>query len=158
MEKTKHRFNIIDVIIILLILVTAALLVKIYIIDDAGDVTSKSAAVQFVVCTDTISEELSDNVAVGDKVFDYASGKEIGTVSACDVRNATYSGTSQSGATVVSEIAGSKTLYITVEASASVTDDAYRIGSLPVRVGEKYTFMLPHLYCTGSCISVELIG
>lgn len=158
MERTKHRFNFIDVIIILVLLITAALLIKIFIIDDTSDVQAKKATIQYVVCTDALSEELSDNVSVGDTVYDFSSGKEIGKVTACDIRNATHTGTSQSGAPVVSEIVGSKLLYITVEAAATVYEDGYSVGTVGVSVGNEMCFMLPKLYCTGMCISVEVIG
>lgn len=158
MDKTKHRFNFIDVLIILTVVAVAAVLVKLYVFDGKSDVQTKNASIQYVVCTDMISEELSDNVTVGDTVFDYSSGKEIGKVIACDIRNATHTGTSQSGTPVVSEIVGSKVLYITVEATATVYDDGYYVGSVPVSVGNSFKFMLPKLYCTGKCISVEVIG
>ncbi len=158
MEKTKHRFNFIDVLIIVAILATAAILVKIFIVDDKSEVQNKNAQIQYVIRTDMLSEEMTDNVAIGDVVFDYSSGKEIGYVTACDARGATYTGTSSDGTPVVSEIVGKKVLYITVEASATVYDDGYLVGGVSVRVGEKFGVMLPKLYCDVECIGIEVTG
>lgn len=158
MNRTKHRFNFIDVLIIVTVLIVAAVLVKIYIIDEKNEVQLKNTTVQYVVCTDALSEEISDNVSEGDSVYDYSSKKEIGTVTACDVRTASHTGVSQSGESVVSEMVGYKVLYITVEATATVYDDGYLIGNVPVRAGETLELMLPELYCTAECISIEVTG
>ncbi len=158
MEKTKHRFNFIDVLIIIAILALSAVLVKIFIIDEQNEVREKNAQIQYVLCTDSLSEEMSDNVTIGDSVFDYSSGKEIGKVTACDVRNATYTGTSADGTPVISEIVGKKVLYITVETTATVYDDGYLVGGVPIRAEKYFEIMFPKLYCEASCISIEVTG
>lgn len=158
MDRTKHRFNFIDVLIIVAVLIVTAVLVKIYIIDEKNEVQLKNTTVQYVVCTDALSEEIADNISEGDFVYDYSSKKEIGTVTACDIRTASHTGVSQNGEAVVSEIVGYKVLYITIEGTATVYDDGYLIGNIPVRAGTELELMLPDLYCTAECISIEVIG
>lgn len=156
MEKKKHRFNAVDLIILLAVAVSAVLLVKTFVLDAKSDVQDKAVKLQYVIETDMISEDLADNVSVGDSVYDYETGRIIGTVTACDVRNATHVGMSSSGAQVVSDVVGYRSLYITVEGEASGGPSGYSVNSVPVSVGEDYALMLPQLYCTGSCISAEV--
>ncbi len=157
LEKKNHRFNIIDLLIILVVVVAAVLLAKSFLLDMKGDSQGEKVNLQYVIETDMLSEDLADNVSVGDSVYDYESGKVIGTVTACDVRNATHVGMSDAGVQVVSDIVGYRSLYITVESSALSSPSGYFIDSLSVSVGREYKLMLPDLYCVGSCISAEVV-
>ena len=157
MEKKKHRFNIVDLVIIIVLAAAAVLLVRSFVFDGDGDAEGKKINLQYVIETDMISEDLADNVKVGDPVYDYESGKLIGTVTACDVRNTTHVGMSDSGVQVVSDIVGYRSLYVTVETPAVGSPSGYFVGNLAVSVGRDYALMMPELYCTGSCISAEVI-
>ena len=147
MEKTKHRFNIVDFIIIVAAVLALLALLKIYFIDSSS-VADESITLQYVIQTDNISEELAGNVSVGDKVYDMESGRLIGEVTACDVRNATHVGVSSGGSQQISDIAGYKSLHITVETEAEGGAKGYYADSV----------MLPDLFCTGCCINAEVIG
>ncbi|MBE6562702.1 MAG: DUF4330 domain-containing protein [Ruminococcaceae bacterium] len=157
MEKKKHRFNIVDLVIILVVLGAAALLLRSFVFNAGGDAEGKKINLQYVIETDMISEDLADNVKAGDAVYDYESGRMIGTVTACDIRNATHVGMSDGGVQVVSDIVGYRSLYITVESPATGGPTGYYIDKLSISVGKDYALMLPELYCTGSCISAEVI-
>ncbi len=157
MEQKKHRFNIVDLIIIFVVATTVVLLVKNFLGDVKGEVQGEKINLQYVIETDIISEDLADNVSVGDTVYDYQSGKIIGTVTAYDVRNATHVGMSESGVQVISDIVGYRTLYITVESPAVGSPSGYSVESVSVSVGREYSIMLPELFCTGSCVSAEVI-
>lgn len=157
MEKKKHRFNIIDLVIIAAVVAIGALLVKSFIFDARNDNKAEKVNLQYVIETDMLSEDLADNVKVGDAVYDYVSGRKIGQVTACDVRNATHIGMSDSGAQVISDVVGYRTLYITVEGQASGTAGGYSVETVAISVGKAYSLMLPDLYCTGSCISAEVV-
>lgn len=156
MEKRKHRFNIIDVLIIALLAFLVFLAVRGLSEEDKGKY--KSVALRYVIRTDDIAEELSDNVSVGDGVFERETGKQIGKVVSCDVRNSVYIGTSAEGNTVNTEIPGYRCLYITVEADAENTGDGYSVEGIQISSGKKYTVMLPSLYCSTECINVEALS
>ncbi len=156
MQNKKHRFNVIDVVIILAVIALAALLVKSFVFDKQNDNRAEKVNLQYVIETDMLSEALADNVKTGDAVYDHVSGKKIGEVTACDVRNATHVGMSDSGMQVVSDVVGYRTLYITVECQASVMADGYSVETTDISVGRTYSLMLPDLYCTGVCISTEV--
>lgn len=156
MNNKKHKFNIIDLVIIFAVVLFGMLLVKNFIFDAQKESRGEKVNLQYVIETEMLSEALADNVKVGDAVYDYASGRKIGQVTACDVRNATHTGMSESGAQVVSDVVGYRCLYITVEGEALHKADGYTVDSVAVSVGREYSLMLPDLYCKGSCISAEI--
>ncbi|MBR6916860.1 MAG: DUF4330 family protein [Clostridia bacterium] len=158
METRKHRFNIVDVIVILLVLAAAALIgIKLF----AAEEEQNRVELTFVMQTlqadiDTmIPDELSPNVKEGDAVYDAESGRRIGTVVTCDSRPARYTGMSKSGNTVVSDVSGYKTLYITCTAQGYEDPDAYYSDGVMISTGKQYRLMLPDLVCDVECISVE---
>lgn len=158
MEKIKHKFNVMDIVIILAVALVIFALLKVYIIDKRGDAGGETVTLQYVIQTDMISEELAGNVSAGDIVYDAETGRVIGEVAACDARNATHVGVSGNGSQIVSDIAGYKSLQITVVTEAEGGAKGYFANSVLISVGLDYRMMLPNLYCTGSCISAEIIG
>ena len=48
-------------------------------------------------------------------------------------------------------------LYITVEGDATMKNEMYYVNDTAVYVGRKLEMILPDLYCTGICISFEII-
>ncbi len=153
MEKRKHKFNIIDVVVILVIAAAVFFIVR-ALISKGGENT---VGLTYVMQTkhgsvdDMIPEEMAANIQPGDAVFEKESGKRIGTVIACDTRPAQY--TSSNG--TVTEVAGYKTLYITCEATALDEGGKLSVNGVAVSTGKTYTLMFPDLYCSAECISVE---
>ena len=152
MERRKHRFNIVDV----LFIAALAALAFFFVIRAASGIAPKEREVVFVMQTDMISDELVGKVAPGDAVFDNATGQKIGVVTACDTRPAKHTGTSQSGTTVVSEVPGYKTLYVTCTASCPPAEGgAFTSSGVVISSGRRYTLMFPNLYCGAEYISVD---
>lgn len=151
MEKRKHKFNIFDVIVILLAAAAAFGIWKIA--TGGGEV--REVTLSFVMQSAPVPEDVADNVAAGDGVYDKESGALIGRVVTCDSRQALYTGTSKSGASATSDYPGFRTLYITCTAEARADSGSFVSGGVTVSAGRKYTLMLPHLYCEAECISVE---
>ena len=152
MEKRKHRFNFIDAVLIVLIIACAVL---IFFKVRGERAAEKNVTLSFVMQSEMISEDMAANVKAGDPVFDRETGVKIGEVSACDSRPAQYTGHSKSGAAVVSEVPGYRSLYITCEASGSDSGDEYKIGGVAISSGKTYSLMMPLLYCEAECIAVE---
>lgn len=157
MKKSKIKFNIVDFIIILCVVIAAVFLVKNYIIDDAVIEEKETVSLQYVIVADMVSEDLIDNVAPGDFVYDKKTGKEIGTVASCDTKSATYVGFSDDGTQTLSEIPGYRSLYITVEVTAKGELGSYSANNVPISAGREYELAFKNFYCIGNCISVEII-
>ena len=150
MEKRKHRFNIVDAVVVLLV---AAVLVF-AVVKAVGKEKEVRRGVTFVMQTSMLPDELSDNVSSGDPVYDADSGRKIGTVAACEARPAQHVGSSAAGTRTVSEVIGYKTLYVTCEAEVSLADGEYRSDGVALSSGKSYVLMFPSLYCEAECISV----
>lgn len=151
MEKRKHKFNIVDVIVIVLLAAGVAALVYHF---AKGGAPDKTVSLTYVMQTDMVPEELSDNVAVGDAVYDGATGRKIGEVAACDSRPAQHTGTAANGSQVVSEVAGYRSLYVTCEATCPAGGDGFSVDGVAISSGCRYTLMFPSLYCEAECVSV----
>ncbi|MBQ7671401.1 MAG: DUF4330 family protein [Clostridia bacterium] len=154
MEKRKHKFNIIDAIVVLLI-VAAVVFAVVKIVKNASDKTA-DVSLTFVMQTDMIPDELSDNVSVGDPIYDGATGRKIGEVTACDTRPAQHTGSDTNGTPVVSDVPGYKTLYVTCSAICESGDDGYTVEGVQISSGRRYVLMFPSLYCEGECISISV--
>lgn len=153
MEKRKHKFNIIDAVVIALVAAAAALLI--YRAVSRGG-AEREAKLTFVMQTDMIPEELSDNVAVGDALYDGESGRKIGEVVSCDVRPAQHTGKSKNGTPVISEVASYRQLYVTCETLTTDGGDEYTADGVVISSGKRYKLMFSGLYCEGECITVGI--
>ena len=145
METRKHRFNIIDVLALILI---AGAIVLLVLHLTGGTGRDEHVKLTFVMETlrdtpdGTVPEGLAANVAPGDAVYDAETGRRIGTVTDCGSRL---------------EISGYEkhyTLSITCEADC-VRTSSYESNGVVISVGRRYTLMLPNLYCRAECIFAE---
>ena len=161
MEKRKHGFNIIDVVVILLILAAVALTVRHFVKDTGPDGTAK---ITFVVQTlessveDMIPEEserFTGGVKVGDAVFDADTGVRIGTVTDCDSRPAQFTAVAKSGVEVKTPVDGFRTLTVTCEAEGKTDGDSFTVGGVPISSGKIYTLTFPDLWCRAECIFAD---
>lgn len=153
MEKRNHKFNIVDAIVVLLI-VAAVVFAVVRVVKNSSEKTS-DVSLTFVIQTDKIPDELSDNVSVGDAIYDGATGRKIGEVTACDTRPAQHTGSDSNGTPVVSDVPGYKTLYVTCSAVSVYGEDGYTVEGVQISSGKRYVLMFPSLYCEGECISIS---
>ena len=153
MEKRNHTFNVVDAIVILL-MVAVIVLAVVRIVKSSSETTS-DISLTFVMQTDMIPDELSDNVSVGDAIYDGETGRKIGEVTACDTRPAQHTGSDSNGTPVVSDVPGYKTLYVTCSAVSVYGEDGYTVEGVQISSGKRYVLMFPSLYCEGECISIS---
>ena len=153
MEKRNHKFNVVDAIVILL-MVAVIVLAVVRIVKSSSETTS-DVSLTFVMQTDMIPDELSDNVSVGDAIYDGETGRKIGEVTACDTRPAQHTGSDSNGTPVVSDVPGYKTLYVTCSAVSVYGEDGYTVEGVQISSGKRYVLMFPSLYCEGECISIS---
>ncbi len=161
MEKRKHRFNIIDVVAILLVAAAVAFAVWHF---TRGGGAKGNVRVTFVMQTledrieDMIPEEserFSGGVAVGDAVFDADTGAVIGTVTDCDSRQAQFTAVAANGVEVKTPVDGYRTLTVTCEADGVAGDGSFKVGGVVITAGKVYTLMFPNLWCRAECILAE---
>lgn len=156
----RFRFNFIDVMLILIILFSAAALW--YVLTQYGRPESERETqvlgqIEYHLSVSPIREEFRGKVNVGDKIRDRETGAVLGEVT--DVSYGTYPfvGTNRdTGEPVVSAYPGLLTMTVKVRAEADMTDGFCRIDGTEMLIGKEVGFRVPDLYATGICSSLEI--
>ncbi len=163
MERTekKRRFNVIDVIVIV-ILVAALAFAGYKLLNrgsgEIGDADALSAPnIRFTVLCDDIDAALADNI------FDLleAEPMNIGgtTVESTRLYNSNKLVDAQIvGIERVEGAEGTKDLILTVEANATATPGAFSVVTQEIRVGKDYIVKTIAVEITGQILSLELLG
>ena len=157
MQKRKAVFNVIDVLIILIVLAAGVLAYFIFFRSSGGSNEEKEISkVRYVLQINELPAEYADNIKVDENVIDYGTHTSAGKVVAVDFENYVYVGhdktTGEQRLTVMEDYVN---LYVTVEGDASVINELYHVNDTSVYVGKRLDMMMPNLFCTGYCISVD---
>lgn len=161
MQKRKSGFNIIDVLIILLVVAVGFAAYFLFFRSDAaternGD--EEKIKIRYVLQVSELPAEYADNIKEGECLIDYATHVSAGDVVAVGSEEFVYVGhdktTGEQKLTPVKELTN---LYITVEGEARMFKEMYVVNNTSVYVGKRIDLMMPDLFCTGTCISLEVI-
>ncbi len=124
-ERKKGKFNIIDVIVVVVILVLICGAVYKF---RGLDKTKKNASLETISYEITI-ESLRDygfeNLQIGDTVYDYTSGNAIGTISNIEWKDAVDPFYTIDGQTLQAPVENRYDAVVTIEAQASESDGVY---------------------------------
>ncbi len=184
-QKSKYRFNIIDV---LLILVLAAVAAVIYYFVSARVASGAESdkKIQYTVEVRTVDKDYVDNIELGNTVIETVRNRTIGTVVGVDVGpswqittntltgemskqyyppiNAPVQEPEEEDSSEEDVITPPEELLydyynvrITIEAEADYTGSSYSIGGYEVVVGENVYFRTPHFTSNGYCVSLEAV-
>ncbi|MBE6708166.1 MAG: DUF4330 domain-containing protein [Ruminococcaceae bacterium] len=161
MQKRKFSFNIIDAVIIVLVLALGLGVYFLFFRENSGaieDAIAENVKIRYVLQVNELPCEYVDNIQVGECVMDYGTRTSAGDVVAIGSEDFVYVGydktTGQQKLTPVKELAN---LYITVEGEATMKNEMYYVNDTAVYVGRRLDMMMPDLFCSGSCISLEII-
>jgi hypothetical protein len=154
MKKNKIRFNLIDLLIILVIAAAVFLLLYVFVFsgnkNQAEDVNYTN--IRYVFEIQKVDSRFEDLVEVGQPVQDAVERRSIGTVTgvqAVPYQKLVYD--ANTGAEVAADVENMITLKITVEATAIETDRAFSVDGCIIKVGKQYSLALPGMYCVGYC-------
>ena len=155
--KTKAKFNIIDV---LLILIIAAAAVFGAVILRSGRLGAEEASaersIRYTVLLSNVKSQFIRNIQPGDSVTDTVKLMPIGEVK--DVRSdfATVQIEDyNAGRIVTATVPDTYDVYVTVEAMATVSDGAYMIGGYQINVGTLVSLRVPNYTGSGFCTAVS---
>lgn len=152
--KTKRPINIIDIIITIALLSIIGATVFAF-VSSLGS-NNENVSVRYVLQADEISSDLASKVSVGDGVYDHSTAQRIGTVTAVSSSQAYHSGTDSQGSPVSSPLEGKSILYVTVEAEATASKTGYTVASTTLNIGKTFDVRFPNLFCTSTCVSIEI--
>lgn len=160
MRKRKMKFNIMDLLILLAIAAVAAVLLYVFVLSENTPVDSLGGAqttkITYVIEVTGVDDALSDNIAVGETLIDAAKKMNIGTIVAVESQPYVYLGKNiTEGAMELTTVDGKSTIYVTVEADASLAGISYSISGYEIYVGEKVYLSLPNFTGSGYCISLK---
>lgn len=124
-EKRKGKFNIIDAVVIVVILVLIAGAVYKFRGLDKTSKTSSMETVTYEMTIESLRSYAFDNLQVGDTVFDYTSGNAIGTIVNVEWVDAVDPFYTLDGKTIDAKVENRYDAIVTVEAQASESDGVY---------------------------------
>lgn len=158
MKKRKIRFNIVDVIIILILIALAFALYSAV----SGRKTAQAenhVTLRCVFRTDAVPAGLEANFRVGDALFLDGGKVRLGTVFSAEVRPAVHTGVDrETGEAVFSDIDGKYTVYVTVETDAEKDGSSYFTDGYEIYVGKTLDAVTPMIAFGCECISIETVS
>ncbi len=154
MKKNKIRFNLIDLLIILVIAAVVFLLLYVFVFSGNKNQVEEVnyTNIRYVFEIQKVDSRFEDLVEVGQPVQDAVERRSIGTVvgvQAVPYQKLVFD--SSTGIEAVADVENMITLKITVEATAVETDRAFSVDGCIIKVGEQYSLALPGMYCVGYC-------
>ncbi len=154
--KRKFRFNIVDVLIILLVVAAVAVAAKFLIDRSSGSIGGDSKTViTYVVEFNNVEERFADSVKAGDSVQYDVKKVDFGTVvgvqaSPYQIISFNYDEQTE----VVTTVEGKITLTVTMEAEVTESDRGFERNGSDIRVGQAYSLNFPNFASTGYCVKV----
>lgn len=166
-KKIKHKFNIVDFLIILLIM--TIIVTSIYAIVSWSDIkaiwSTSSKELQYVVELRGVDDKFINNIKKNDIVIDAVSKSQLGTVQSADSMEPYYVlnyeiKTAEDGTQSYNGvIAKDKTKYnITIYISATAEyekDVGYTVNGRRIAVGEVLELRFPNFASTAYCVSIS---
>ena len=156
--KKKFKFNVFDV--ILLVIVAGCIIVGINMVsaDIIPSITETGVEVKlsYTVTVNNISEEVADQLASGQTVYDIATGQELGTVSNVTKSPYVIKGIDQAtGEQVLNEVPERVNVNITVYATSRHEDLGYYVNGQLILCGREYYFRTATVALSGVCVSMK---
>lgn len=157
MNSKKIRFNLIDLLILLLVAAVVFVLLYVFVFSDRQNDTAQVqySTIQYVIEVQDVEERFENAVARGQVVQDAIQRKTIGNVvgvQASPFIKKTFD--YENGKETVSPVENRLSMKITVEAQAIESDRAFTVDGCEIRVGQQYSIMLPEFYGIGYCIEI----
>lgn len=161
MQKRKSGFNIIDVLIIIVVVAVGAAAYFLFFRSDAAVEKSgedEVSRIRYVLQVTELPAEYKDNIKEGECLIDYATHASAGDVVAVGSEEYVFVGHDKiNGEQKLSPMKDLVNLYVTVEGDARMFREMYVVNNTSVYVGKKIELMMPDLYCSGTCVSLEVI-
>ncbi len=159
-RASRHgKFNLIDFLLILLILLLVAALVYVFLPSSLfrGFGASSGKNIQYSIEILGVDEQFLDDIKEKNAVTDAVSKNAIGTVTAVDY-NTQYTilrYDQDTSAAVLSPVDGKYNVIVTISATADFdAGEGYSVGGTRIAVGEKINARFPGYACESYCISI----
>lgn len=155
----KHKFNIIDALIIIVIAAIIAGAAFLLLRDKPEEVKQDTVTIEYVVEFRKVRDELKDNIAAGDTVIDSVAKYYIGEVVDVESEAALFTNGNHlyEGKAVVGTYPGYSDIRATIVCEATIGGNGRYIlsGGYSVSVGSRVDVRTPNYNGTGYCISLR---
>ncbi len=155
-ERKKGRFNIIDGIVVLVIVVIIAGAVYKF---HGLDKTSKNVNMQTVTYQmkiEALRDYVFNNIKVGDTVYDYTSNNAIGTITNIEWDDAVRALYTKDGRTVAAPVENRYDVIITIEAQATENNGMYSVNKVyDLCMNSKREIYTKYIDCTAKITSIS---
>ena len=154
----NKKFNIIDLLIILLVVavICAGVFAYMYFFKSSDNVNTNMAKIQYTIEVNGITEDAANSFNTGDSVTLGASASGSGVIVKTEVEEYKMITTNaEDGAYQWMVVPGEYTALVTVESTVAKTDTAYTTGSEVIAVGKHMPFNARGAACE-KCYIVDL--
>lgn len=156
-QTNKFRFNIIDALLILVIIVAAVSLSWIVTSRDVGKGNDGISEITYKIVVRNMREEFRNLVSVGDTIIDSVHLFTLGEVTDVSYSASKYTGTNKNtNEVVISDYPERIDMTITVSSPAEIIDGSYMIGGLEIAVGSYLSFRAPDFVAEGYCLEMDV--
>lgn len=153
------KFNIIDFLLIVVILLIIGALVYVFLPSSAikSITADKKVDIDYAIEIIGVDEDFIDNIKQDDVVLDSISKSQLGTVTAVDysIQYTELKYSEEEAVGVLSPVLGKYNVIVTVSATAEYEEGkGYSVNGTRIAVGEKISARFPDYVCEGYCISI----
>ncbi len=153
----KRKFNIADIIIILIAVSLAFLLIKLFAGDfSLGFIDKKE--VRYTVKMEMIDEDISKFVLSGQTVYDNSTGNSVGIIESVEIEDSVYSEyDSQAGYYKDYRYPDLKDITVVVVSECEVKNGTYNVNGFHIISGKTLAFRTNSMYADGIITEVQEI-
>ncbi len=160
-KKKPGKFNIIDFLLIVLILLIIAAIVYVFFPDSwlRNFIADETVEIQYSIELQGVDEAFLEKINENDVVLDSVTKSSIGTVTAVDysTQYTELKYNQQLNEGVLSVVPDKRNVIVTISATAKFTEGkGYSVDGTRIAVGEKIFARFPNYVCEGYCISVPI--
>lgn len=160
MEKRKLKFNAVDALLILLAAAAVFVVLYVFVLSEKPADAAETQKIQYVVEIVNIDASFKNSVAVEQPVKDSVKqaniGKVIGVQDDTDFSKIVFD--YEHNTEVTAKAKDRINMSITIEADAQVSDQAFTVNGVEIRVGKQYGLILPSFYGVGYCIKLTEVN
>ena len=158
--KEGRRFNFIDLLIILAIVLLGAIVINLFFPNSVfRNSKNVEKEIQYTVEFLCVDEAFTDMIKENDVVIDAVSKYSVGTVMAVD-RNTPYTELKYDNENKVGKLATYENKYnvlVTISVVAEYNEgEGYSVGGRRIAVGEKFSLRFPDYASEGYCINLSI--
>ena len=154
-KQTKKRFNIADIVILLIIIAIIALFAYVIVSSYGQDLFEPKYSVEYTVKLTEVRKDFADNLGQGDMMVETTTLSEIGKVVKVDTTPCIFTATDSTGKTVTSDNPLYMDMVITVSAEATLPDGIYTVNGFRLTAGKNVTFRVPDFTGSGVCTGIK---